>query len=77
MKYLKSLDGFVLALSPDGDFVYVSENVSDYLGISQVRKMNFCFIITAQNAFTFFYDILSLGRRNSDHYIEAVDEFLR
>ena len=33
---LKSMDGFVLVVSAEGDFVYVSENVSEYLGISQV-----------------------------------------
>ncbi|XP_030765742.1 hypoxia-inducible factor 1-alpha isoform X3 [Sitophilus oryzae] len=37
--FLKSLEGFVLVLSSEGDFVYLSENVSDYLGISQVDLM--------------------------------------
>lgn len=36
--FLKSLEGFLLVLSPEGDFVYLSENVSDYLGIQQVSK---------------------------------------
>lgn len=49
LKYLKSLEGFVLALSPDGDFVYVSENVSDYLGISQVRFLPFYLFIKMIN----------------------------
>lgn len=35
--FLKSLEGFLIVLSPEGDFVYLSENVSDYLGISQVK----------------------------------------
>ncbi|KAG5878132.1 hypothetical protein JTB14_015115 [Gonioctena quinquepunctata] len=34
--FLKSLDGFIVVLSAEGDFVYVSENVSDYLGLSQI-----------------------------------------
>lgn len=35
--FLKSLEGFLLVLSPEGDFVYLSENVHEYLGITQVR----------------------------------------
>lgn len=35
--FLKSLDGFILVVSSEGDFVYLSENVSDYLGITQVN----------------------------------------
>lgn len=34
--FLKALDGFMLVLSNNGDMIYLSENVSDYLGISQV-----------------------------------------
>uniref|UniRef100_A0AAR5PAB4 Hypoxia-inducible factor 1-alpha n=1 Tax=Dendroctonus ponderosae TaxID=77166 RepID=A0AAR5PAB4_DENPD len=34
--FLKSLEGFVLVVSSEGDFVYLSENVSDYLGITQI-----------------------------------------
>ncbi|XP_045466731.1 hypoxia-inducible factor 1-alpha isoform X2 [Harmonia axyridis] len=37
--FLKSLDGFLLVLSNDGDIVYLSENVSDYLGIGQIDLM--------------------------------------
>lgn len=33
----KALNGFTLILSSDGNMVYLSENVSDYLGVSQVR----------------------------------------
>lgn len=36
--FLKSLEGFIMVVSPDGDFVYLSENVSDYLGIAQVNN---------------------------------------
>nr|CAI5864622.1 unnamed protein product [Callosobruchus analis] len=43
---LKSLEGFVIVLSNDGDFIYLSENVSNYLGISQIDLMG-------QNVFEF------------------------
>ncbi|XP_011644069.1 uncharacterized protein LOC105431526 isoform X1 [Pogonomyrmex barbatus] len=35
----KALNGFMLVLSSDGNMVYLSENVSDYLGISQMDMM--------------------------------------
>lgn len=35
--FSKALTGFMLVLSGDGNMVYLSENVSEYLGISQVR----------------------------------------
>ena len=34
----QSLDGFAFTLGADGRFLYVSETVSIYLGLSQVRK---------------------------------------
>ncbi|KAK4884081.1 hypothetical protein RN001_000352 [Aquatica leii] len=37
--FLKSLEGFLLVLSPEGDFIYLSENVSDYIGITQIDLM--------------------------------------
>jgi len=33
---LQSLDGFAFALAADGRFLYISETVSIYLGLSQV-----------------------------------------
>lgn len=33
---MQALDGFLFVLSGDGDVTYVSENVSEYLGIQQV-----------------------------------------
>jgi neuronal PAS domain-containing protein 1/3 len=38
---LQSLDGFALALAADGRFLYISETVSIYLGLSQVSRENF------------------------------------
>ncbi|XP_054935244.1 neuronal PAS domain-containing protein 1-like [Physeter macrocephalus] len=35
---LQSLDGFVFALNQEGKFLYISETVSIYLGLSQVRS---------------------------------------
>ena len=34
---LQSLDGFAISLASDGRFLYISETVSIYLGLSQVR----------------------------------------
>ena len=36
---LQSLDGFALAVAADGRFLYISETVSIYLGLSQVRNI--------------------------------------
>lgn len=35
---LQSLDGFAFALGQDGRFLYISETVSIYLGLSQVNS---------------------------------------
>lgn len=32
----KALDGIVLIMTADGDIIFISENVSSYLGLSQV-----------------------------------------
>jgi len=32
----KALDGIVLITTADGDIIFISENVSSYLGLSQV-----------------------------------------
>ncbi|KAK6635911.1 hypothetical protein RUM44_001165 [Polyplax serrata] len=37
--FLKALEGFLVILSSDGDLIYLSENVNEYLGISQVDMM--------------------------------------
>lgn len=36
--YFQSLDGFAFILANDGRFLYISETVSIYLGLSQVKK---------------------------------------
>ena len=36
---LQSLDGFAISLNSDGRFLYISETVSIYLGLSQVRAV--------------------------------------
>lgn len=38
-KKTQSLDGFALALAADGRFLYISETVSIYLGLSQVSNV--------------------------------------
>lgn len=40
MFYFQSLDGFALAVAADGRFLYISETVSIYLGLSQVSWKN-------------------------------------
>ncbi|XP_006105349.1 hypoxia-inducible factor 3-alpha [Myotis lucifugus] len=37
--YLKALEGFVMVLTAEGDMAYLSENVSKYLGLSQLELM--------------------------------------
>ncbi|KAK1133195.1 hypothetical protein K0M31_014549 [Melipona bicolor] len=37
--FAKALNGFMLVLSSDGNMIYLSENVSDYLGVSQMDMM--------------------------------------
>ena len=42
---LQSLDGFAISLAADGRFLYISETVSIYLGLSQVKDLScFCFL---------------------------------
>ena len=42
---LQSLDGFALSLASDARFLYISETVSIYLGLSQVKYLkNFVFV---------------------------------
>ncbi|KAI2570919.1 NPAS3 isoform 10, partial [Pan troglodytes] len=36
---LQSLDGFVFALNQEGKFLYISETVSIYLGLSQAQTL--------------------------------------
>ena len=36
--YLKALDGFAMMLSQEGDVIFISENVSQYIGLKQVRN---------------------------------------
>ena len=37
---LQSLDGFAISLASDGRFLYISETVSIYLGLSQVTRLH-------------------------------------
>ena len=37
---LQSLDGFAISLNSDGRFLYISETVSIYLGLSQVSTFS-------------------------------------
>jgi hypothetical protein len=51
---LKSLDGFLLVLSTDGDITYVSENIADFLGLSQVRDSWSCQLPVFESFFAFY-----------------------
>lgn len=42
--YLKALEGFLVVLSEDGDMVYLSENVSKNMGLTQVANC-WCFVL--------------------------------
>jgi hypoxia-inducible factor 1 alpha len=42
---LQSLDGFLLILSGDGDVTYVSENISEFLGLSKVSSVYFSSVL--------------------------------
>ena len=44
----QSLDGFAFALTDDGRFLYISETVSIYLGLSQVRQRARCGIFAGK-----------------------------
>nr|XP_061787627.1 endothelial PAS domain-containing protein 1-like isoform X3 [Nerophis lumbriciformis] len=37
--YLRNLEGFVMVLSCEGDMMFLSENVSKYLGLTQIELM--------------------------------------
>lgn len=38
---LNALDGFLIILSTDGDVIYVSENIHEYIGIQQVSNRTY------------------------------------
>ncbi|XP_023722628.1 protein similar isoform X5 [Cryptotermes secundus] len=37
--FLRALEGFLLVVSADGDMIFLSENISEYLGITQIDLM--------------------------------------
>ena len=39
--YLRALEGFLMVLSTEGDMIFLSSNVSKYMGLTQVSK-NLC-----------------------------------
>ena len=59
---LQAHDGFVAALSPEGNILYISETVSIYLGLSQVRT------ISSQKKFRQNHEIFTNRQRRSVLY---------
>jgi len=43
--YLKALGGFLLIMTDDGEVIYISENVQEYLGIVQVGTILLYFFV--------------------------------
>lgn len=38
--YLKALEGFITVITQDGDMIFLSENISKYMGLTQVRVLS-------------------------------------
>lgn len=36
--YLKSLEGFITVVTSDGDMIFLSENISKFMGLTQVPQ---------------------------------------
>lgn len=36
--YLRTLEGFLMVLSTEGDMIFLSDNVSTYMGLTQVNE---------------------------------------
>lgn len=75
--FLKSLEGFLLVLSHEGDIVYLSENVADYLGITQVRLfsvLDFYLRRLRSKAifFVFFFRLISWAKTYTNTVIPAI-----
>lgn len=41
--YLKALEGFITVITQDGDMIFLSENISKYMGLTQVRVLSIHF----------------------------------
>lgn len=56
---LKAIDGFLLILSDNGEITFVSPNIAEYLGLSQVNVAITGFVIAIFNyLFTLFVFVL-------------------
>lgn len=47
--YLGILEGFVMVLSTEGDMIFLSDNVSKYMGLTQVNKPTYILTILLNN----------------------------
>lgn len=74
---LQSLDGFALAVAADGRFLYISETVSIYLGLSQVSDFPF-FDFSYHNLSHYLLDYLFCLVKMSDcTTVTAVMNFMQ
>lgn len=51
----QSLDGFAFGLAADGRFLYISETVSIYLGLSQVNNLQQWMYCTLGNMYAYAF----------------------
>lgn len=44
--YLKALEGFIAVVTQDGDMIFLSENISKFMGLTQVTASSGSFTFT-------------------------------
>ncbi|KAG7268952.1 hypothetical protein CRUP_008607 [Coryphaenoides rupestris] len=67
--YLKSLEGFVTVVTSDGDMVFLSDNISKFMGLTQVE-------LTGHSIFDFTHPCRGFGKKGKELNTER-DFFMR